>query len=32
MWICKICGYEAEGDKPTECPVCGAGEDEFKEN
>jgi len=30
-WRCKICGYIHEGDAPPElCPVCGAGEDEFK--
>jgi len=29
-WICNVCGYEHEGDAPPdECPVCGAGADEF---
>ncbi|MBI5535867.1 MAG: FAD-dependent oxidoreductase [Deltaproteobacteria bacterium] len=29
-WICNVCGYEHEGDAPPdECPVCGAGPDEF---
>ena len=31
-WICTICDYETESDeKPTECPVCGAGEEAFEE-
>ena len=31
-WICVPCGYEHEGDSPPEeCPVCGAGPDEFEE-
>jgi nitrite reductase (NADH) large subunit len=30
-WVCKICGYEHEGDSPPdECPVCGAGPEEFE--
>ena len=30
-WICKVCGYEHEGDQPPEvCPVCGVGPDEFE--
>ncbi|OPY64913.1 MAG: Rubrerythrin-2 [Syntrophorhabdus sp. PtaU1.Bin050] len=23
-YICKVCGYTAEGDAPDTCPVCGA--------
>jgi rubrerythrin len=31
-WVCTVCGYEAEADeKPTECPVCGAGPEAFEE-
>jgi rubrerythrin len=30
-WVCNICGYEAESsEKPSECPICGAGEDAFE--
>ena len=30
-WVCKLCGYECEGDNPPEvCPVCGAGPEEFE--
>lgn len=29
-WICKVCGYEHQGDTPPEvCPVCGVGPEEF---
>ena len=32
VWICVVCDYEEESvDKPTECPVCGAGEEAFEE-
>ena len=32
MWVCNICGWETESEtKPTECPVCGAGEEAFEE-
>lgn len=31
-WICTVCGYIHEGDKPPkECPICGVGPDKFKE-
>jgi rubrerythrin len=31
-WVCNICGYEEDSvEKPTECPVCGAGEEAFEE-
>ncbi len=31
-WICKVCGYEHEGDTPPdECPVCGVGPEEFEQ-
>lgn len=31
-WVCKVCGYEYEGDLPEDfvCPVCGVGTDEFE--
>jgi rubrerythrin len=30
-WMCKICGYIHEGEKPPEeCPMCGAPKPEFK--
>ena len=30
-WVCKICGYEHEGDAPPdECPLCAAGPEEFE--
>ena len=32
-WICKVCGYEYEGEElPADyvCPVCGVGPDEFE--
>ena len=30
-WICSVCGYEHEGDRPPdECPICGAGPDDFE--
>jgi len=30
-WVCKICGYEHDGDHPPgECPVCGAGQEDFE--
>lgn len=32
-WVCKVCGYEYEGDElPADyvCPVCGVGPDEFE--
>ena len=30
-WVCKICGYEHDGDHPPdECPVCGVGPEEFE--
>lgn len=31
-WECLPCGYIHEGDTPPEeCPLCGAGSDEFQE-
>ncbi|MDP4268405.1 MAG: hypothetical protein Q8880_13360 [Bacteroidota bacterium] len=31
-FVCKICGYVHEGDAPpAECPICGAGPEEFEE-
>jgi rubrerythrin len=30
-WVCTVCGYEMESDtKPTDCPICSAGEDAFE--
>ena len=36
-WICKVCGYEYDGDVPFEelpedwtCPLCGVGKDQFE--
>ena len=30
-WICKVCGYEMEGERPIDiCPVCGVDESNFK--
>ena len=30
-WICKVCGYIAEGDAPpAECPICGVGAEMFE--
>lgn len=31
-WECLVCGYIHEGDAPPdECPICGAGKDQFVE-
>lgn len=31
-FVCKVCGYIYEGDKPpVECPVCHVGADKFEE-
>ena len=31
-WVCKVCGYVYEGEKPPdEGPICGVGPDEFEE-
>jgi rubrerythrin len=30
-WICGVCGYEAEDERPEICPVCGAEADKFEE-
>ena len=30
-WMCTICGYIHEGERPPEeCPMCGAPASEFK--
>lgn len=29
-WKCSVCGYEAGGEPPEECPVCGALKDAFE--
>jgi len=31
MWICPICGYIIENEKPRICPVCNTSCEEFKE-
>jgi rubrerythrin len=28
-YVCKICGYVADGTLPDECPVCGAKKEQF---
>ena len=29
-WVCDVCGYIHEGDKPpAECPICGVGPEQF---
>ncbi len=28
-YVCKVCGYTAEGEAPEKCPVCGAGKEAF---
>lgn len=31
-WVCDVCGYEHEGDKPPEeCPVCGVDSTHFQQ-
>ena len=30
-FVCTVCGYVAEGAAPSECPVCHAAADKFKE-
>lgn len=30
-WVCKVCGYETEGDSPPEeCPICGVDKTNFE--
>ncbi len=32
MWVCALCGYRyVDAQPPEECPICGAGSDEFFE-
>ena len=28
-FVCKVCGYVADGSLPDECPVCGAKKEQF---
>jgi len=28
-WVCRICGYVADGVLPESCPVCGAPRERF---
>lgn len=28
-YVCKVCGYVADGFLPDMCPVCGAGKEQF---
>ena len=28
-YVCKVCGYVSDGILPDECPVCGAGKEQF---
>lgn len=30
-YVCRVCGYVADGILPDMCPVCGAKRDQFKE-
>ena len=33
IWVCKLCGYEYEGEEVPDdykCPICGAGKDQFE--
>ncbi len=31
-FVCKVCGYEYEGETaPEACPLCGVGPEEFEE-
>jgi len=30
-WVCKICGYQHEGDTPPEkCPICNMPAEKFE--
>ncbi len=29
--VCKVCGFVSDGVLPDECPVCGAGKEQFVE-
>ncbi|KXA96691.1 hypothetical protein AKJ37_04620 [candidate division MSBL1 archaeon SCGC-AAA259I09] len=29
--ICSVCGHTREGEAPSQCPICGAKKEEFKE-
>jgi len=28
-YVCQVCGYVSDGTLPDECPVCGAGKEQF---
>jgi len=30
-YVCEICGFVSDGVLPDECPVCGAGKEQFTE-
>lgn len=30
IYICKVCGYTAEGEEPERCPICGAPRGKFQ--
>lgn len=30
-YICRVCGYVADGILPGSCPICGAKQDQFKQ-
>ena len=30
-WICPICGYIIENEKPRTCPICNCHYEEFEE-
>ncbi len=31
IYICPVCGYTTEGERPQKCPVCGVSGDKFVE-
>ncbi len=30
-YVCKVCGFVSDGILPDECPICGAGKEQFVE-
>jgi rubrerythrin len=28
-YVCKVCGFVSDGIQPDECPICGAGKEQF---
>jgi len=31
IYVCEICGYTVEGERPDRCPICGASGEKFRE-